>query len=315
MNAQNSERRTLLDVVTGKGGVGKSTVAVALALRARRQGQRVLLIEMEEPAGAAGLLGVRPSEPGVPTQVEPGLFLAYYNGEAALAEYLERHAPFGGALRKLFSHPLYLAFVHAGPGVRELMAIGKVRDEMLGLATGEAAWDRIVLDAGSSGDALQLLGMPRAAARTFRSGIAHREATRVAGQLSDPVATRVHLVALAEEMPLEEVAETLERLRELELPIGKLFINRCQPVAPPGAEEAARMLEAWDLASEHAKAAKALALVARRALGWQRVQEEAIAAVRERTGLGIVRLPALHERPFGCVQARALADELAGALR
>jgi len=302
-----------LQVVTGKGGVGKSTFAAALALAAARAGRRVLAIEMGAPGGLAGLLGVRPTVHGVPVPAGPGLHLAYYDGEAALAEYLLRRLPLRGLMNAVFAHPLYRAFVAAGPGVRELMAIGKVRDEMLGLATGVPLWDLLVLDAGASGHALQLLGMPRTAARTFSSGLAHREATRVAGALADPQATAVHVVALPEEMPLEEAAEIIERLRdELHLPVGRLIINQCRPPPPPGASTALAALRA-DGDADPARCG--LAVAAGRALGWLRLQEDGIAALERRVGLRGERLPQLAAEPFGRAEVERLATVLVGAKR
>jgi arsenite-transporting ATPase len=298
-------RRTSLHIVTGKGGVGKSTFAAALAIAAARAGLRVLAIEMGGPGGLAGLLGARPVQHGVPVEAG-GPHLAYYDGEAALAEYLSRHVPLRGLLERVFAHPLYRAFVAAGPGVRELMAIGKVRDEQLGLAGGAPAWDMIVLDAGASGHALQLLGMPAAAARTFRSGLTHREATKVARHLADPERTAVHVVALPEEMPLEEAAEIVARLRgDLALPLGKLVVNQCRPLAPPGAGAALAALRGND-----APACRALAVAAGRALGWLRLQEEGIAALEARVGVAASRLPRLDAEPFGRPEVERLAGEL-----
>jgi len=301
------KRRTALHLVTGKGGVGKSTFAAALAIAAARGGRRVLAIEMGSPAGLSGLFGVRPPAHGLAVAVAPGVSLAYYDGEAALAEYLLKHVPLRGLMNAVFSHPLYRAFVAAGPGVRELMAIGKVRDEQLGLSTGGPLWDLIVVDAGASGHALQLLGMPAATARTFKSGLAHREATRVANSLADPETTSVHVVALPEEMPLEEAAEIIERLRdELRLPVGRLVINQCRPAPPSGAAAALAALR--DGGADPAR--RELALAAGRALGWLRLQEEGIAALERRVELEARRLPRLDAEPFGRAEVERLAAEL-----
>lgn len=307
-----------LQVVTGKGGVGKSTFAAALALAAARDGREVLAIEMNAPAGLARYFGVHPEAHGVPVFAAPGIHVAFYEGEAALAEYLSRFIPFRGLLDSVVAHPLYRAFVSAGPGVRELMAIGKVRDELLGLSAGRPLWDLIVLDAGASGHALQLLGMPQATARTFSSGLAQRESTRVASTFSDPAQTAIHVVALPEEMPLEEAAEIIERLRgELALPVGRLVINQCRPLAPPGAAAALAALEA-PVAPDSARASSAeadvvrasLATAARRALGWLDLQEAGIAALERRVGMRAERLPHLVADPFGRRELDHLAAHL-----
>jgi anion-transporting ArsA/GET3 family ATPase len=299
--------RPRLHLVTGKGGVGKSSLTAALALRAAQRGRRVLAIELGEPSGLAGLLGVCPVLHGVPVPVQPGLSLAYFDGRAALAEYLLRRLPFRKRLHAAFEHPLYRAFVDAGPGVADLMVIGKVRDELLGLATGKPQWDVLVLDAGASGHALQMLGMPAATASTFTAGLAHREARRVAATLADPKRTAIHVVALPERMPLVEAAETVERLRDLDLPVGRLVINQCRPPAPPGAEAAIALLARAEGDPERAS----LARVAGGTLGWVRVQEDGIEMLEQRLSMTAERLPRLVAIRFGIPQVQALADALA----
>lgn len=300
--------RAKLHLVTGKGGVGKSSFTAALALQAAKRGRHVLAIELGEASGLAGLLGVRPQRHGVPEPVQPGLSLAYYDGEAALAEYLLRRLPFREKVRAFFEHPLYRAFVGAGPGVADLMVIGKVRDELLGLSTGKPQWDMLVVDAGASGHALQMLGMPAATASTFTSGLAHREARRVAATLADQSRTAVHVVALPERMPLVEAAETVERLRALGLPVGRLVVNQCRPPAPLGAEAAvARLADDY----RHPDCGR-LARVASRTLAWVRAQEEGIAMLEQRVALTAERLPRLVTATFGLAQVEALAAALAG---
>lgn len=297
-----------LHLVTGKGGVGKSSVTAALALQAAERGKRVLAIELGEPSGLAGLLGVRPERHGVPEPVQSGLSLAYFDGEAALAEYLLRRLPFfRQKMRAVFEHPLYRAFVGAGPGVAELMVIGKVRDELLGLSTGKPQWDLLVVDAGASGHALQMLGMPAATASTFTAGLAHREARRVAATLADPQCTAVHVVALPERMPLVEAAETLERLRALGLPLGRLVVNQCRPAAPPGAEALVARLTA----EQGDPDCQRLARVAGRTLAWVRAQEEGIAMLERRVGLRAERLPRLVATTFGLPEVQVLTAQLA----
>ena len=295
-----------LHVITGKGGVGKSSLTAALALQAAHRGKRVLAVELGEPSGLAGLLGVRPQRHGVPEPVQPGLALAYFNGEEALAEYLLRRLPFRKRIQGFFEHPLYRAFVGAGPGVAELMVIGKVRDELLGLATGKPQWDLIAVDAGASGHALQMLGMPAATATAFKGGLAHREARRVAATLADPKRTAVHVVALPERMPLVEAAETVERLCTLGLPVGRLVINQCRPPAPSGAEAAIARLAEEEGRPEFAR----LASVARRTLGWVRAQEDGIAELEQRVALATERLPRLITTAFGLSQLEVLAAAL-----
>lgn len=299
-----------LHFVTGKGGVGKSTVAGALALGLARHGRRVLAIELFPPGGLGRMLGARPEGPGDEVSVAGGITWTYFDGEAALAEYLRRRVRLGSVLDKVFAHPLYQAFVDSAPGLRELMAIGKVRDELRRIDGLRRRWDAIVVDAGATGHALEHLAMPLAAEHTFRVGLVHREASRIAALLQDPGHTAVHVVALPEEMPLQEAAEVVARLDELGLPLGHLVVNRCREPAPPGLEEVLGRLDALALPPDRTRVRDAIRTAACRALGWVRIQQEGIAELERRTGRTVRRLPLVAADPFGRTELESLAPLL-----
>lgn len=170
----------------GKGGVGKSTVAAALALMFAERGARVLGIELDAPGGLSGLLGVTLPRPGAIVETPAGVSFTYFDGADALTEYLPRKMHLGPLADTVVAHPLYQAFVQAAPGVKELMAIGKVRDELVL----KSHWDFVVVDAGASGHALEYLRMPAATRATFRRGRVHREASRVHALLGVPLLGR-----------------------------------------------------------------------------------------------------------------------------
>jgi len=269
----------MLHYVTGKGGVGKSTVAAGLAIAADARGDRVLGIELGPRGGLARALAPR---------VIP---VIQVDGAAAVSEYVTRRMHLGRFARPILEHPLYQAFVEAAPGLRELVAIGKVRDEYVL----QRRWDTVVVDAGASGHALEHLRMPTTAEQTFRSGLVHREAARNAALLRDPQHCAIHVVAMPEEMPLGEAAQTIETLRGLELAIGRVIVNRCVPAPPPGVE----------LPGDDPVVTRVLA----HALDRARVQERGIAEVQRRLDLPVVRMPRLPVMPMAD-HARLLARSL-----
>lgn len=286
-----------LHVVTGKGGVGKSTVAAALAIGLAGTGRRVLAIELGRAAGLCRALATRPMAPGAiaPVLTTPGLSVAYFDGAVALAEYLTRRMRLGRLGRAVMAHPLYRGFVAAAPGVQALLAMGKIRDELVLQRLGAGPrWDAVVVDAGASGHALEHLRMPAAAAATFTGGLVHREAEVNARLLADPAITAVHVVATPEELPVAEAGQVIARLRALGLPIGALYANQCRPVPPA---EVAAAIAALDARGD--ACGDALAAVARRAVVVAGEQAGALAGL---DGLGAVvtRLP-----------RRWLTDELA----
>jgi anion-transporting ArsA/GET3 family ATPase len=270
-----SARRSL-HVVTGKGGVGKSTVAAAIALALVARGERVLAVELGGPGGLARVLG--PSSP-VP--------VIAIDGAAALAEYLTRKVRLGRLGPRLLAHPLYRAFAAAAPGVRELLAMGKIRDELVL----QDRWDAVVVDAGASGHALEHLRMPASAARAFGAGLIHREAEVNAALLRDRAICRVHVVATPEEMPLREAAQVITTLAALDLPLGAVLVNQCRPIAPAGLDAALERLDGE------------LRTIARGARAWERIQERGIATFEGETGVAVMRLPRVWRGDV----ARALA--------
>ncbi len=257
-------------------------------------------------------LGVTLAAPGEIVGSSSGVWVSYFDGGAALSEYLMRKVRLGRLAQKLFDHPLYGAFVQAAPGVKELMAIGKVRDELLL----QRRWDAVVVDAGASGHALEFLRMPAATMATFHRGRVHREARRVEIMLADPALTAVHVVATAEEMPSAEAIDTSRRIREeLRLPLGHVLVNRCLPPAPGGIDAAIAQLARLSPDDSRARQTQRQMLqCARHALGFVAIQERCIADMEAGLGGSLLRLPLLTESPLTPTAVGKLADLLEEAL-
>lgn len=230
------QKRVLFFV--GKGGVGKTTVASAVAITAARLGKKTLLIEIEEKCCAACLLGLPPLESttSVPREVSPTLSVLSISGTTALEEYLQLIIPVQRLVRMLVESRPYQYFVAAAPGLKELLTIGKIwyEERKQQSNTQQPHWDLLIIDLPATGHGLQYLHMPHAAKETFSEGIVHREAERIETWLRDANKTAVNLVTTAEELPVNETLDTYQQLLEkLQLPIGTLFINRVHEVPLP----------------------------------------------------------------------------------
>ena len=203
------DRRLL--VVSGKGGVGKSAVAAALAQLATRQGKKVLLIDMGESAGLSSHLGITGLE-FTPREVRPDLFAMRIVRSDALIEYLTLQLSIRG-LKTL--NPLARAFdalATAAPAVREIISIGKVLWEVR-----EQSWDLVVADAPPTGQIGSYLRAPVSISELVPTGRIQRQAAWMGRILREPDATRLVLVNLAEELPTTETAQTLEWLEQNDL--------------------------------------------------------------------------------------------------
>lgn len=208
-----------LVVVTGKGGVGKSTVAAAVGIVAARRGLRVVVAEVGGRADTARLL----AGTGVDhLSITPREAMEEYLGDqlpGPLAELLARSGTFG-------------AFVEATPGMHELLTVGKVWELTSDprRTPGEGPYDLVVLDAPASGHGLALLGAPRTFSEAARIGPIHRQAGTIHESLSDPERTAVVVVTLAEEMPVNETLELRDALRErLGLAVSLVVANGLAP--------------------------------------------------------------------------------------
>src|SRR5215469_8225936 len=111
-------------IVLGKGGVGKSTLSAALAKAATHNGWRALVMECDSRAPLASIYGLSPSYE--PAEAAPGMYLMTLDGRHSLEQYLRIAVPSRLLLKAVFSSRLYQFFVQAAPGLRELMALGKV---------------------------------------------------------------------------------------------------------------------------------------------------------------------------------------------
>jgi anion-transporting ArsA/GET3 family ATPase len=303
-----------LHFVLGKGGVGKTTMAASLATMFARRGRRTLAVEMDAGGRLPGMLGADGST-AAPRALGPNLSVLSLDGRAALEEYLGLVIPVKRVLTTIFSSRVYQYFVAAAPGLKELMTVGKIWYEATREEQGRPAWDAIVVDAPATGHGLQYLSMPQVAHDTFGAGLVQREAGRVATLLRDPAITAVHLVTLAEDMPVTETLETHARLGTLKLPIGRVIVNRVhgRHFAP---ELLARVREGGAAAS--GKQRELLEAVADRAAeesGWAGINAEQLDRLRKTLAAdALVEVPFLYAEEFGARELDQIASTIEPAL-
>ena len=202
--------------VTGKGGVGKTTVAAALGLAAARTGRRTIVCEVSEQdrmSRAFARHGVRPEQE---VELAKDLWAITIDPQRALEEWLGKQLGGGPAGRILGHSHAFQYFVAAAPGAKELITIAKVWE----LAQPQR-WDKhnrhydlVVVDAPASGHGIGMLTTPRTFGEIARVGPIRRQATKVSEMLADPARTGYVAVALPEEMPVNETIELERRLRD-----------------------------------------------------------------------------------------------------
>jgi anion-transporting ArsA/GET3 family ATPase len=215
--------------VTGKGGVGKSTVATALGLLAARRGLRTIVAELASQERLQGLFSREAGEQFRELELAPGLFTISIDPQQAMEEYLRVKA--GTIGQALGSSRLFQAFAMATPGMRELLSIGKVWElaQLNRRTRGAAPYDLVIVDAPATGHGVGLLRTPRTFAEIARVGpIAHQGRT-IADTIADSEFTGVIAVATPEEMPVNETVALAEELARDELPLDLVVVNALYP--------------------------------------------------------------------------------------
>lgn len=205
-----------LIVVTGKGGVGKTTVTALLARAIASRGRRVLALEVDPRESLHRLFAAPPSD-GMAVPVGESLTLQHLRPRAALDNLVERRVGSSWLAARVTSSPAYEHFAEGAPGLRELAVFAWVAARLAGEisdASGEPP-ETVVLDAPASGHAAAWLEAPTRVAEAIGGGPAAELAAELAGRIADPERTAIVVAALAEEMPVTETLELAERLRRL----------------------------------------------------------------------------------------------------
>jgi anion-transporting ArsA/GET3 family ATPase len=216
-------RRLIL--VTGKGGVGKTTVAGGLARWLASSGKRVLLVDANGSGDVAAAFDLA-SLSFEPTEVVTNLFAITMDTEASLKEYLslQLRVPVLGRIGPIARTFDFVA--SAAPGVRELLVLGKVCWEVK-----ERHYDVVVVDAPASGHVVGLLDVPRAVNTLVQVGMIRGQTRWMNDLLDDPAVTGTVLVTTPDELPIAESIELAAKLDAIGTPIAGCVVNRALPVA------------------------------------------------------------------------------------
>jgi len=287
-------------LVTGKGGVGRTTLSAAMAMAAAKSGKRVLITELADPDGdytpLARIFG-RETLPPDPEELAPGIdgcVLWPRRGHEAFfhsvipVRALVRAAMGSGALRKLLD---------TAPSFREMGIFYHIYTLLeLERSPGVPLYDVVIVDMPASGHTLGLTGLPERLLALMPTGPIAEAMHRGRPYFTDPALCAAWIVTLPEVLPVTESLELIEGLEGHDTPIGGILVNRVLE-DPFTAEERAALEPV--LTAEHYGYERFVGVVQ---------STRTLADLRTRTPVTIVEVP---EFPLSSTELiDAVADQL-----
>jgi anion-transporting ArsA/GET3 family ATPase len=301
--------------VTGKGGVGKSTVAIALGIVGARRGLRTIVVELASQQRVRHALdgspGAAAAQPFEEIELMPGLFTISVDPQLAMEEYLRVKT--GAVGQALGSSRLFQVFAMATPGMRELLSMGKVWElaQIERRTRGASPYDFVVVDAPATGHGVGILRTPRTFAEIARIGPIAQQAGTIAATIADPALTGVIAVSTPEEMPVNETLSIHHSLRQEGLALEAVILNSLYPDRFAAEEVELLRDAAGRTSSPLASAALSGALSESRRAATQREQRTRLQGELDAI---LVELPFVFCERLGRDELERLAEVLAAGL-
>jgi anion-transporting ArsA/GET3 family ATPase len=304
MEALLRDRRLLY--VTGKGGVGKTTVAAALGMAAAEAGRRTIVCEVADQDRVSRAFRREGVVPETEVRLADNLWAITIDPTRALEEWLGKQVG-GVGLKVLARSSAFQYFVAAAPGAKELITIAKVWE-----LTQPSRWDSrnrtydlVVVDAPASGHGLAMLTTPGTFGEIARVGPIRRQAFKVRDLLRDPEQTGYVAVALPEEMPVNETLELERRLPEaVGSQLEAIVVNGMWP----------ERFSATDAETLRAAGDGTIVQAALTSYERARAQRSHLRRLRRAASAQVVTLPYLFDGELGLPEYERLARDLARKL-
>jgi anion-transporting ArsA/GET3 family ATPase len=301
-----ADKRLILCV--GKGGVGRSTVAAAIAGQLARSGKKVLLFEMNANDRFGNYFDKPPVGTDV-TQLAPNLGAVNATPATALAEYGMMVLRWKSVYEMIFENRVTKAFIRAVPGMDDYAILGKAWFHTTETKWGKPVWDVVVFDMPASGHSYSMLRVPWVITDTVPEGPLTRDARTVKELLADPARTAAIMVTLAEEMPVNEAIELEVKLAALGIAPQAVIVNQVYPNHFPPGSPVTRVLDTLIAAPGGSPLAE---LAAHGSLARDRrlLNERYLVELRRRTKTPTTELPLVFAQRLGPSHVAELGAEL-----
>ena len=295
--------------ITGKGGVGRTSVALALALAAARAGKRTLVVEVN-PFGRLGeYLGDLTLTPE-PTELTPELAAATIAPAVILEDFLAGMLRIRALARRLLESNTFRVVTAAAPGLEDFLTLVRIaewEDERVGFKRKRHRFDLVIVDAPATGHSVPLLSTPDTLLKMLPFGPLTSTARDLAMLLGDPKRAAVAIVTRAEEMAVNETLELATAVMRIGVSLLPAIVNAVDPFRFTRPESRRIAAEPPDLPSEWASYLP----VARFTLARQRSAERQIRRLTTALPDRPVCLPAVPAGKLTLAALEPLADALA----
>lgn len=191
-----------LVIVSGKGGVGRTTMATVIGLGLAARGRRTLIATTGHDDRLAWMLG-QPTLTDVARPVGDNLSIQRLVPQTCLREYGTMVLRSARIATAVFDNKIIRRLLHAIPGMDDFAVVGKAWHE----ASRGSDFDVVIFDGPATGHLMYTLGLPQAILDTIAAGPLTKEAALMQATLSDSSKTEAVLVGLPERWPLTELAE------------------------------------------------------------------------------------------------------------
>lgn len=303
--------------LTGKGGVGKTTLAASLARGLAARGRRVLAVELGSGCSLARRFG-RDEATYDPTDVAEGLAICRLTPGECLQEYGLMKLKLRSFYRVVFENPFVRSLVSMTPGMEELLLLGKLGNVNAAMARGQsrAPWDVVVVDAPPTGQGTGLFTLPAIILGAVSAGPLARETRLLQDLLQDEERTAILVVSTPEELAVDEALEHVAELRDgAHLPVRAILANRVLPGMQRQAdEEILRTFAAARSARQDIGGNYPLVSTVLKMLGLRQQQESELNRLRESTSIPILEVPLVPEETPGSGSEEELEQALAPLL-
>jgi anion-transporting ArsA/GET3 family ATPase len=198
-----------ISLVSGKGGVGKSCVAAALALKRANSGKKTLLVELAEDSFYRYFFD-NPKIGFLPTKISENLEVASWDADSCLRDYVVHLVKMESIYRLFFENKVMSRFIEIAPGLRELSLLGKMTSGIRGIGP-KFDYDCVIVDSYSTGHTLALLRAPKSMSDVITKGPMGTQSKEISGLLKDPTIFQYVVVTLPEDLPVIEGIELYEK--------------------------------------------------------------------------------------------------------